>query len=268
MAYELVVVGGGRMGSALVKGLLDSSWANSSDLAIIEPVKARREELEKEFPGVGVFAAMELDQVSPSTGVVLAVKPDQAEGAARLAGTCGALRILSVVAGLSCARIEAVFPGPVAVSRAMPNTPVLVGKGVSAISGGSHVKKDDLDWAESILGSVGSVVRLAEKHMDAVTGLSGPMPAYLYLVVEALIEAGVHQGLPRDVSRAMVIDSFEGSAALLKSTGSSPEELRAQVTSPGGTTAAGLRVLESRAVRSAFLEAVAAAAERSRQLGR
>jgi pyrroline-5-carboxylate reductase len=256
------------MGSALVQGLLDSSWATPSDLAIIEPVKARREELEKQFAGVHVFAAMELDQVSDRTGVVLAVKPDQAEGAARLAGTCGALRILSVVAGLSCARIEAVFPGPVAVIRAMPNTPVFVGKGVSAISGGSHVTKDDLDWAESILGSVGSVVRLAEKHMDAVTGLSGPMPAYLYLVVEALIEAGVHQGLPRDVSRAMVIDSFEGSAALLKSTGSSPEELRAQVTSPGGTTAAGLRILESRAVRSAFLEAVAAAAERSRQLGR
>jgi pyrroline-5-carboxylate reductase len=175
---------------------------------------------------------------------------------------------LSVVAGLSTARIEAVFPAPVAVIRAMPNTPVLVRRGVSAIAGGSHVTKADLDWAESILGAVGTVVRVSERNIDAVTGLSGSMPAYLYLVVEALIDAGVHQGLSREVSRQLVVGTFEGSAALLAATGESPEELRAQVTSPGGTTAAGLRMLEGRAVRAAFLEAVAAATERSRQLGR
>jgi len=172
------------------------------------------------------------------------------------------------VAGLSTARLEAVFPQPVAVIRSMPNTPVLVRKGATAIAGGSNVTSDDLDWAESILGAVGIVVRVTERNIDAVTGLSGPMPAYLYMVVEALIEAGVHQGLSREVSRQLVVASFEGSAALLSETGESPEELRAQVTSPGGTTAAGLRVLESRAVRAAFLDAVAASAERSRQLGR
>jgi len=161
-----------------------------------------------------------------------------------------------------------VFPQPAAVVRSMPNTPVLVRKGVSAIAGGSHVTSADLDWAESVLGAVGTVVRVTERNIDAVTGLSGPMPAYLYLVIEALIEAGVHQGLPRDVSRKLVVDTFEGSAALLSETGESPEVLRAQVTSPGGTTAAGLRTLESHAVRAAFLDAVAAAAERSRQLGR
>ena len=206
--------------------------------------------------------------MGPSTGAVLCVKPDYAEVAARTVAACGVTRLLSVVAGLSTARIEAVFPTPAAVIRSMPNTPVLVGKGVSAIAGGSNVTKDDLDWAQSILGSVGTVVRVTEKNIDAVTGLSGSGPAYFFLVVEAMIEAGVHQGLSREVSRELVLGTFEGSAALLRHTGESPEELRAQVTSPGGTTAAGLRMLEGRAVRAAFLEAVAGAAERSRQLGR
>ena len=250
------------MGSALAEGLLSVSWCDREELAIVEQSLEQRAVLSRRFPDVSVLASLELDHVGPRTGAVLCVKPDHAEGAARLAAIAGVTRLLSVVAGLSTARIEAAFPGPV------PNTPVLVGKGVSAIAGGSHVTKDDLDWAEGILGAVGTVVRVTERNLDAVTGLSGSMPAYLYLVVESLIEAGVHQGLSREVSRQLVVGTFEGSAALLVVTGESPEELRAQVTSPGGTTAAGLRVLEGRAVRAAFLEAVAAAAERSRQLGR
>jgi pyrroline-5-carboxylate reductase len=268
VALELVIIGGGRMGSALAEGLLSVSWRDREELAIVEQSLEQRAALSRRFPDVSVLASLELDHVGPRTGAVLCVKPDHAEGAARLAAIAGVTRLLSVVAGLSTARIEAAFPGPVAVIRSMPNTPVLVGKGVSAIAGGSHVTKDDLDWAEGILGAVGSVVRVTERNLDAVTGLSGSMPAYLYLVVESLIEAGVHQGLSREVSRQLVVGTFEGSAALLVVTGESPEELRAHVTSPGGTTAAGLRVLEGRAVRAAFLEAVAAAAERSRQLGR
>ena len=268
MAQKLIIVGGGRMGSALAEGLLAASWCAPSDLAILESVLETRAALEGRFAGVKVLAGIEFAEVGADTGAVLCVKPDHAEGAARLVGAVGITRLLSVVAGLSTARIEAVFPGPVAVIRSMPNTPILVRRGASAIAGGSHVTSADLEWAESILGSVGSVVRVTERHLDAVTGLSGSMPAYLYLVVESLIEAGVHQGLSREVARQLVVDTFEGSAALLSATGDSPEELRAQVTSPGGTTAAGLRILESRAVRAAFLDAVAAAAERSRQLGR
>jgi pyrroline-5-carboxylate reductase len=256
------------MGSALAEGLLSANWYAAGELAIIETAVPTRAALEERFAGVGVLAGVELAEVDANTGAVLCVKPDHAEGAARLIGAVGITRVLSVVAGLSTARIEAVFPGPVAVVRSMPNTPVLVRRGASAIAGGSQVTSADLDWAESILGAVGSVVRVTERHLDAVTGLSGSMPAYLYLVVESLIEAGVHQGLSRDVAQQLVVDTFEGSAALLRATGDSPEVLRAQVTSPGGTTAAGLRVLESRAVRAAFLDAVAAAAERSRQLGR
>jgi pyrroline-5-carboxylate reductase len=256
------------MGSALAEGLLSANWCPIDQLAIVETVVEQRGVLSERLPGVTVLATLELDHVSPATGAVLCVKPDHAEAAARLAGAMGVTRLLSIVAGLSSARIEALFPSPVAVVRSMPNTPVLVRRGASAIAGGAHVTKDDLDWAESILGAVGTVVRVSERNIDAVTGLSGSMPAYLYLVVESLIDAGVHQGLSRDVSRQLVVATFEGSAELLTATGESPEELRAQVTSPGGTTAAGLRVLEGRAVRAAFLEAVAAAAERSRQLGR
>jgi pyrroline-5-carboxylate reductase len=268
VAYKLVIAGGGRMGSALAEGLLSANWCSPDELAVLARSAENRKALEARFPGAGVFASIELVDVDPDTGAVLSVKPDYAEGVARTLGAVGITRVLSVVAGLSTQRLEAAFPQPVAVIRSMPNTPVLVRKGVSAMAGGSHVTSADLDWAESILGAVGTVVRVTERNIDAVTGLSGPMPAYLYLVVEALIEAGVHQGLPRDVARTLVVDTFEGSAALLKATGESPEVLRAQVTSPGGTTAAGLRTLESHAVRAAFLDAVAAAAERSRQLGR
>ena len=150
---------------------------------------------------------------------MLCVKPEHAEGVARTLGAVGVTRLLSVVAGLSTQRLEAAFPRPVAVIRSMPNTPVLVRKGVSAIAGGSHVTSADLDWAESILGAVGTVVRVTERNIDTVTGLSGPMPAYLYLVVESLIEAGVHQGLSREVAHQLVIDTFEGSAALLSRDG-------------------------------------------------
>jgi pyrroline-5-carboxylate reductase len=268
VASKLIIVGGGRMGSALAEGLLNASWCEPGELAVVDSAAETRGVLAVRFPGVSVLASTELADVDDATGAVLCVKPDHAESVARVIGATGVKRLLSVVAGLSTARLEAVFLGPVAVVRSMPNTPVLVGKGASAIAGGSHVTSDDLAWAESILGAVGIVVRVSERNIDAVTGLSGPMPAYLYLVIEALIEAGVHQGLSREVSRDLVVATFEGSAALLAESGDAPEVLRAQVTSPGGTTAAGLRVLESHAVRAAFLDAVSAAAERSRQLGR
>ena len=255
------------MGSALAEGLLRAAWCAPADLDIVESSAEQRAALSRSLPSLRVDANLDVSRVDSATGAVVAVKPGDAPAALRMIGDAGVSRVLSIVAGLATTRIEGLFTGPVAVIRAMPNTPILVGRGASAIAGGAHVTAADLEWAESILGAVGVVVRLSESSLDAVTGLSGSMPAYLYLVVEALIDAGVHQGLSRDVSRQLVVSTFAGSAAMLAS-GESPEELRAQVTSPGGTTAAGLRMLEARAVRSAFLEAVAAAAERSRQLGR
>ena len=248
------------MGAALVEGLLRAQWCAPSELLIVQRGEEKATALAERFPGVTVATAIEADHVGPDTGVVLCVKPDYAEGVSRLCSAVGVTRLLSVVAGLSTDRLQVCFNSPVAIIRSMPNTPVLVGKGVSAITGGAHCTSDDLDWAEGILGAVGLVVRVTERQIDAVSGL--------YLVVEALIEAGVHQGLSREISSKLVVASFEGSAALLAESGERPEELRYQVTSPGGVTAAGLRMLEGRAVRAAFLEAVASAAERSRNLAR
>jgi pyrroline-5-carboxylate reductase len=256
---ELVIVGGGKMGEALLGGLLAARWAEPGELAVVEPVAARREELTARFPGVTVSS-----DAMPAAGALVAVKPGDVPAACR---GLEVGRVLSIAAGVPIATIEGALADGIPVVRAMPNTPALVGAGAAAIAGGSSAQERDLAWAEGILGAVGEVVRVPEKLLDAVTGLSGSGPAYVFLVAEALIDAGVLVGLPRDVSTTLAVQTLLGSARLLAESGDTPEALRAAVTSPGGTTAAGLRVLESAGVRSAILEAVAAAAERSRQLG-
>src|SRR5579872_4860889 len=268
MAVKLLVVGGGRIGGALVAGLLAARWAGVEELAVVEPSDARRAELVARHPGLAVLERAETAVLDAEGGAVLAVKPDVAESACQSLAPTGARRVLSVVAGVSSERLEAALPETTVVLRAMPNTPVLVGAGVSALAGGSRALAADLAWAEGILSAVGTVVRLPERLLHAVTGLSGSGPAYVFLVAEALVEAGVAAGLPRDTSAALTRQTLLGSARLLDESGDLPEALRAAVTSPGGTTAAGVRVLEQRAVRAAFLDAVAAATERSVELGR
>jgi pyrroline-5-carboxylate reductase len=246
------------MGEALAGGLVRAGW---DGIGIVEKLHDRRAALGALLPGVEVLA-----DIASADGAVVAVKPDDV--AAACAALKGTRRVLSIAAGVPIATLEAALePGP-AVVRAMPNTPALVGAGAAAIAAGSAADDDDLDWAASILGAVGEVVRVPEPLLDAVTGLSGSGPAYVFLVAEALIEAGVLAGLPRQVSVALTTQTLLGSARLLAESGSTPEALRAQVTSPGGTTAAGLRALESAGVRAAFLDAVTAATARSRELGR
>jgi pyrroline-5-carboxylate reductase len=208
------------------------------------------------------------EKFDPDGGAVLAVKPEVSESACRAIGAAGVTRVLSIVAGMAVDRLEAALPDAAVVVRAMPNTPALVGAGVTVMAGGGRATAADLDWAESVLAAVGVVVRLPERHIDSATGVSGCGPAYLCLVAEAMIEAGVTVGLTRDVSSTLVAETLLGTARLLVETGETPEALRAAVTSPGGATAAGLRTLEQRGVRSAFIEAVVAASERSRNLGR
>jgi pyrroline-5-carboxylate reductase len=251
------------MGEALLGGLLSAGWAEPADLAVVEKIEARRKELEASHPGVTVTA-----EPLAADGVVVAVKPDDVDSACRQAAAAGVQRALSIAAGVPLARLEAAFGSGVPVVRAMPNTPALIGKGAAAIAPGSAASADDLAWAESILGAVGTVVRVKEPLLDAVTGLSGSGPAYVFLVAEALIDAGVLAGLPREVSVTLATQTLLGAAALLVETGDTPEALRAAVTSPGGTTAAGLHALEHAGVRAAFLDAVAAATARSRELGR
>jgi pyrroline-5-carboxylate reductase len=260
---KLELVGGGRMGEALLAGLLAAGWAEATDLAVVEKLGDRRAELEKLFPGVLVT-----DTPVASEGAIIAVKPADVVAAGHALAAVGVRRVLSIAAGVPIATLEAAVGEGVPVVRAMPNTPALVGAGAAAISPGTAATDDDLAWAGSILGAVGTVVRVPENLLDAVTGLSGSGPAYVFLVAEALIDAGVLVGLPRPTAVELATQTLLGAARLLVETGDSPEALRAAVTSPGGTTAAGLRALESAGVRAAFLDAVAAATERSRELGR
>jgi pyrroline-5-carboxylate reductase len=261
---NLVVVGGGNMGAALVGGLLASATGSvyPAGLSIVEVVEARREVLKTMFPTVNV-----VDEMPNCAAAVIAVKPHDVPAAVTRAVASGATRILSIAAGVTLSTLEAAAGDAVAVVRSMPNTPAMVREGASAIAAGRHAGDDDIEWAESILGSVGTVVRVNESQMDAVTGLAGSGPAYIFLVAEALIDAGVAAGLARATADALVRQLLIGSAALL-AQGEPPADLRAKVTSPGGTTAAGVSVLESHAVRSAFIDAVRAATERGRELGR
>jgi len=251
------------MGEALVGGLLRAGGRRLDAVRIVEPDAARRSALGEIFPGIEVAVAP-----GPAEGTVIAVKPDDVPGACRAVAVAGPGRVLSIAAGVTVATLEAELPTGTPVVRAMPNTPAVVGLGASAIAAGTAATDDDLDWAEALLGAVGTVVRVTEPLLDAVTGLSGSGPAYVFLVAEALIEAGVLSGLPRETSRALSIQTLLGAATLLADGHEGPEALRAAVTSPGGTTATGLRVLEQHGVRAAFLEAVAAATSRSRELGR
>ncbi len=257
----LQIVGGGRMGEALVAGLLAADWAPAGEIRIVEALASRRAELVQRFAGVEVT-----DTVGPAEGTVLATKPGDIPAACAALGP-DAGRVLSIAAGVRLADLEGALPAGTPVVRAMPNTPALVGAGAAAIAGGAAAGDDDLDWAEQILTAVGTVVRVAEPLLDAVTGLSGSGPAYVFLVAEALVEAGVLVGLPRPVAAELAVQTLLGSARLLAEGDDGPEALRAAVTSPGGTTAAGLRALEQAGVRAAFLDAVVAATERSRELG-
>lgn len=260
----LAVIGGGNMGAALVGGLLESGAVAAHDVVVVEVVAARREALGSMFPGVRVIDALTANDRCDAA--IIAVKPPDAAAAAAVAVKAGARRVLSIAAGVTLATLERACGSGVAVVRAMPNTPALVGAGASAITGGSDATDVDIAWAESILGSVGIVVRVDESQLDAITGLTGSGPAYLFLVAESLIDAGVNAGLSRDMVEDLVRQLFVGSSQLL-AQGRPPSELRAQVTSPNGTTAAGIAVLEARALRAAFDEAVSAATRRSRELG-
>jgi pyrroline-5-carboxylate reductase len=250
------------MGEALVAGLLDAKWCRPDELAVVEKVEPRRKELGDRFPGVQ-FAAEPVE----AEAAVIAVKPPDVAEACSVVTASGASRALSIAAGVTIARLEAWLGGAIAVVRAMPNTPALVGAGAAAIAPGTRAEEDDLAWAENLLRAVGIVVRVPERLLDAVTGLSGSGPAYVYLVAEALIDAGVAVGLPRPASTALATQTILGAGRLLVESGDTPEVLRAAVTTPGGTTAAGLGALEARAMRAAFAEAVAAATARARELG-
>jgi pyrroline-5-carboxylate reductase len=250
------------MGSALLTGLLLNGWAQEEECVIVERYEEARQSLATRFPRLKIT-----DKATPGESVVIAVKPSDVEQVCRSLPDKGYDRILSIAAGLSTKTIEGWLWRDARVIRAMPNSPALLGVGASVIAPGSHASDNDVIWAESVLSAIGVVVKLPENLLDAATGLSGSGPAYIFMVAEALVDAGVLVGLDREIARVLTLQTMVGAAKMLAESGESAEMLRAAVTSPGGTTAEGLRVLESHAVRSAFTEAVRAATERSRELG-
>jgi pyrroline-5-carboxylate reductase len=258
---DLVMIGGGNMGAALLGGMVNSGKFSPEQLAVVELREERRTELAVLLPGITVT-----ESIPPCRSAVLAVKPQGVAGAAAAAVAAGATRLLSIAAGVGIATIEAAVGPNVAVVRCMPNTPALVGMGTSAIAGGSAAHDDDLVWAESILGAVGIVDRLPESQLDVFTGVAGSGPAYVFLVAESLIEAAIAEGFDHDIAERIVTQLLLGASTLLAQQGD-PATLRKNVTSPNGTTAAGVAALEERGLRSIFASAVTAATERSRELG-
>lgn len=261
MSVDVVMIGGGNMGAALLGGMIESGRFQPESLAVVERLESRRRTLESMFPAVAVSA-----EIPASTGAVIAVKPNDVAAAVASAVGEGATRILSIAAGVTLSTLTQAAGRGVAVVRAMPNTPALVGKGASAIAGGSSATEADLDWAAGILGSVGIVERLDEPLLDAFTGVAGSGPAYVFLLAESLTAAAVAQGLDADVAERVVAQLMLGSATLLDRDRDAAQ-LRINVTSPGGTTAAGLARFEAAGFDSIVADVVRAATERSRELG-
>ncbi|MQW74455.1 pyrroline-5-carboxylate reductase [Nocardioides sp. dk4132] len=261
---QTAILGAGVMGETLLSGLVRAG-RRVDQLLVGEKREERARELEERY---GVSVVGNREAVREADTVALVVKPqDMGDVLAEIAPDLRPGQLLvSLAAGITTAYIEERVPEGVAVVRVMPNTPALVDEGMSAISPGSHCTEDQLVEAEALMASVGQVLRIPEKQQDAVTAISGSGPAYIFFVVESMIEAGVHLGLPRATATQLAIQTVVGSGKMLRETGTHPAVLREQVTSPAGTTAAALRELEVHKVRAAFLAAMEAARDRSRAL--
>ncbi|CAB4330339.1 MAG: pyrroline-5-carboxylate reductase [Actinobacteria bacterium] len=260
------IIGAGVMGETLLAGLLRSGMP-TQELLIAERRADRAAELADKY---GVTVVDNGTAASRADTLILLVKPQDMPGVlAEISQTLrpGAL-VISIAAGITTEYLEGLLPAGTHVVRVMPNTPALVDQAMSAISPGSTCNAEHLETAETLMRSVGKVIQLPEKYQDAVTAISGSGPAYIYYVTEAMIEAGVMLGMPRDVSTQMVYQTVFGAASMLMETQLHPTVLREQVTSPGGTTVAALRVFDDFKVRAAFLSAMEAARDRSIELGK
>ena len=263
---KLAFLGCGKMATALVGGVVQAGTFAPEEILVSDCIPEAVAAL-KSKTGVAAVA----DNLALATGadvLVLCVKPADALEALRGVGTAlvGKL-VVSIVAGLSLAHLQKAAGAAVRVVRVMPNTPALIHQGAAAFALGATATEADAALVAKIFSSVGRAVRVKEQLLDAVTGLSGSGPAYVYLMIEALADGGVLMGLPRDLALQLAAQTVAGAASMVLQTGQHPAALKDQVTSPGGTTIAGLEVLDSMAARSAFIGAVRAATERSRELG-
>jgi pyrroline-5-carboxylate reductase len=263
---RLAVLGTGKMGEALVGGLLASGWRRPDEIVVTARSEERLAELSERH---GVETSIDnAGAVAGAEVVVIAVKPQDIE--VLLSQVSGHLTpdqtVLSVAAAIPTRFIESHLERDVPVVRAMPNTPSVVHEGMAGISAGRHADESHLKIATEVLAHVGRVVTVPEGYLDAVTAISGSGPAYFALLAEAMIEAGILLGMSREISTELVIQTMLGSAKLLRDEHMHPVELREMVTSPGGTTIRAIRVLEQSGVRAAFLNAIQAAMERAQEL--
>lgn len=263
---RIAVLGAGKIGEALLAGLLGAG-RSAGDLSFTERHPERAADLQARL---GVEAVDVATAAAKAEVVVVAVKPQDIGpvltelNAAIRPGTL----VVSLCAGLPTALFEGALPAGTPVVRVMPNTPMLVGEAMSAVSGGTHATEEHLSVVEEMLGAVGRVVRVPETQQDAVTALSGSGPAYFFYLVEAMIDAGILLGLPRAVAADLIVQSAYGAAAMLRESDDHPVLLREAVTSPAGTTIAAIRELERHGVRAALIDAIEAARDRSVELGR
>lgn len=266
MSVALGVIGCGKMAYAIVSGLVRNQWEYSR-LLICDPDRERTELFTREFSAQAVTAP---EVVSRSQVIILAVKPSQIPAVmaeTRPAWTDDKL-LLSIAAGIKTLSLEETLTSRPAVIRIMPNTPALIGQGISALCGGKNAGDENLVLAQNIFACLGSAVIVDESLMDAVTALSGSGPGYIYLVAEAMIQAGINIGLDKNLARQLVLKTMAGSVAMMEETGLHPALLKDDVTSPGGTTIAGIRELENHGLRQAFFDAVEKAFERSGEQGK
>ena len=263
---NVLFIGGGNMGRALVGGLL-AQGRTPGTIAVVEVDAAASIRLQTEF-GIRAEPAIGGENVARAGIIVLAIKPQQLRQAAlALAPHLVAHLVISIAAGVPIAALERRLTGPARIVRAMPNTPALVGKSATALSAGEHATEADLALATQIFDAVGITTVVDEPLLDAVTGLSGSGPAYVFLVIEALCDAGVKVGLSRHVALKLATQTVLGSAQLLLETGAHPGALKDQVTSPGGTAIAGLHTLEAGGLRTTLIDAVETASRRAKELG-
>jgi pyrroline-5-carboxylate reductase len=263
---RIAVLGAGKIGESLLAGLLAAGWP-ADELVFTERHAERAAELSERH---GVLAVDVPAAAAHADIIVVAVKPQDIRPV--LVELEPALRpstlVVSLCAGLPTSLFEAALPAGTPVVRVMPNTPMLVGEAMSAISPGTHATDDQLATVEKLLASVGRVVRVPESQQDAVTALSGSGPAYFFYLVEAMIDAGILLGLPRAVAADLIVQSAFGAARMMQESGDHPVILREAVTSPAGTTIAAVKELEKHGVRAALIAAIEAARDRSVELGR
>lgn len=255
------------MATALARGLVESKFCRADQIVASDVIPPARDGFTKATGSKAVETNSEV--LKQSDVIVLAVKPQQiADVLAEMAAQLRAEQlVVSIAAGVPIATMTRALGDSSRIARVMPNTPALVGKGASAFALGGAATAEDGELVEKLLATVGIAVRVPESSLDAVTGLSGSGPAFVYQVIEALSDGGVRAGLPRDVATRLAAQTVLGAAAMVLETREHPGALKDAVTSPGGTTIAGLQVLERAGVRGALIDAVQAATERSRQLG-